>query len=267
MALVKCDQLNVSPISLAPAVPPRGTEILLIGFPGGSDCGFGLKTTRGIITALPGGVAQLPGPAWTDLSRKVWYDAASSHGASGGAVCDDHCNVVAIHTTGYRPDGDPSNAKYAGGVPVMSAVPFIRESVSTFQPRTSNAETLKWPDVDARVSPSIVLIVVGYRKMAIMLAANQPTAASKRDHRHSHIDDLYNDRACTVCNGLGRIRYRACRQGVVDGEVTQNLVARTPFGNWHSQDTVPIEKSCSVCRGTGFVHCPYCANGVDPSIR
>ncbi len=45
LCLLRCDQLNAPSITLADKVPPRGTEILLMGFPGGSWFGLGLKTT------------------------------------------------------------------------------------------------------------------------------------------------------------------------------------------------------------------------------
>jgi S1-C subfamily serine protease len=117
LAILRCDQLNAPTIPLADSVPPRGTEVVLIGFPGGSWFGLGIKTTRGVVTALPGDVARLGGPRWFDFSRRLWYDAASSHGASGGAVCDDRGNVVAIHALGYHP-GDDQSRHWPQGVRV-----------------------------------------------------------------------------------------------------------------------------------------------------
>jgi S1-C subfamily serine protease len=149
LCLLRCDQLNVPPILLADQVPPLGRQVMLIGYPVGSWLGLGLKTTRGIVTALPGDLHGIDGPKWADFSRKLWYDATSSPGAFGGAVCDDRGNVLAIHSTGPRPDDDTSTAKSSGGVPAPNAAAFIRNSLPTLPrapaPRVSPA--LKWSDV------------------------------------------------------------------------------------------------------------------------
>jgi S1-C subfamily serine protease len=269
LCLLRCDQLNVPAISLADKVPPRGTEILLIGYPGGSWFGLGLKTTRGVVTALPGDVARIGGPRWLDFSRRLWYDAASSHGASGGAVCDEHGNVVAIHALGYRPGDDPSNAKYAGGVPAPYATAFIRHLLPTFARPPLGGPSLKWSDVDAKISPSIVLIVVGYRKVAMVMNAKTDTPRRARES----VVDIYDDHVCSVCNGKGRIRCRApgCSHGGIHDEVIVNDSinigsSRAPVivSNPTAQ---AVRRTCPTCHGTGYVRCPFCAGGYDPLLH
>jgi len=271
LCLLRCDQLEVPPITLADNVPPRGTEIVLIGFPGGSDFGLGLKTTRGVVTALPGAVGRMGGPGWLDFSRKLWYDAASSHGASGGAVCDEHGNVIAVHSTGYRPGDDPSNAKYAGGVPAPNATAFIRTSLPTFAHSAMGGPALKWTDVDAKVSPSVVLIMGGYKKVTLAMASHSDQAPRSRARQRS--DDDYDDHFCTVCNGRGRTRCRA--PGCLHGKMHSDEIVEDSFNMGSSKRPVIINNArtqavvhnCRACGGTGIVRCPFCANGIDPTLR
>jgi S1-C subfamily serine protease len=274
LCLLRCDQLNVPAIALADKVPPRGTEVLLMGFPGGSGFGLGLKTTRGIVTALPGDVARINGPKWFDFSRKLWYDAASSHGASGGALCDEHGNVVAVHAIGYRPGDDPANAKYAGGVPAPNATAFLRTAIPNFAHPPIVGPALKWSEVDAKVSPSIVLIVVGYRKVAMVMAAPANAPRRRQNPNARQVDtDIYDDQVCTACNGRARIRCRApgCAHGGVHDDIVVNDAVNVGPSNRpviiNNTTTQSVRRTCPVCHGTGYVQCPYCTNGYDPLLR
>jgi S1-C subfamily serine protease len=274
LCLLRCDQLNAPSITLADKVPPRGTEILLMGFPGGSWFGLGLKTTRGVVTALPGDVGRIGGPRWLDFSRKLWYDAASSHGASGGAVLDEHANVVAVHSTGYRPGDDPSNAKYAGGVPSLNATAFLRTALPNFAHAPLDGPSLKWSDVDAKISPSVVLIVTGYRKVALAMNAKDDTRGRAHGHGlRSGEADIYDDHVCTACNGRGRIRCRnpGCLHGKIHDEVVVHDKINVGSNNRPvvitNSTTQSVHRMCPVCHGTGYVHCPFCSNGIDPTLR
>ncbi len=273
LCLLRCDQLNAPAITLAEKVPPRGTEILLLGFPGGSSFGLGLKTTRGVVTALPGDVGRIGGPRWLDFSRKLWYDAASSHGASGGAVLDEHANVVAVHSTGYRPGDDPSNAKYAGGVPSPNATAFLHTALPNFAHAPLAGPALKWSDVDAKISPSIVLIVTGYRKVALVMNAKDDAPARAHHHRVQNGDDIYDDHVCTACNGHGKIRCRnpGCVRGKIHDEVMVHDNINVGTSNRPvvitNSTTQSVHRPCPVCHGTGSVRCPFCSNGFDPTLH
>jgi hypothetical protein len=255
LCLLRCDLLDVSPIALASRVPARGSEVLLIGFPKGGGFGRGLKTARGVVTMLPGGVAQIGGPKWLDLSRQLWSDATSNPGASGGAFCDDHGNVVAIQSTGDRVVGEPSIAKYVGGVPAPNVTAFLRHSLPNFTRPTVGGTSLKWRDVDAKVSPSIVLVLVGYRKVAMVISEKPDPSGLTRVTRQGPAD-IYDDRICSVCNGAVRIRCRA---------------PGCPSNETAKPDTVTNAKSarriCPACLGTGYVRCPQCSVGIDPLLR
>jgi S1-C subfamily serine protease len=257
LALLNCDQLGAPPLSLASTVPQRGAEILVIGFPGGSAFGFGLKTTRGIVTAVPGAVARSPGPSWSDYSHDLWYDAATSHGASGAAVFEKHGNVIAVHAAGVHPGGDPSNAKYAGGVPSLNAIAFIRQSLPSYNPNTRAGAALEWTDVDAKSSPSVALLVVGYQQIPIAVGGTE----------QKHGGDCFDDRVCTACNGTGQKVCPFCNRGLVTDDHTQVNVTPTPFGALRTVDTVTVQRHCTHCGGTGYVHCDQCVGGIDPSLR
>lgn len=267
LCLLRCDELEAPAVPLADHVATRGTQVALIGFPGGNSPGLGLRTMRGRVTALPGDVSQMGGTKWFDFSRRLWYDAASNHGTSGGAVCDERGNVVAIDTLGYRPDNDPSTAKNAPGVPAPYAAAFIRAQLRDFSHPPAAGPPLKWTEVNAKVSPSLVLIVAGYRKIA--LAMNPPNAEGAR---HSSGSDAYDDHVCSACNGSGRMKCPAgCLGGFLHGERLDNQ--RINIGSANSpiwSDNVvstPTRSRCQTCGGTGRVHCPFCANGVDPNLN
>ena len=269
LCLLRCDQLNVPPISLADQVPPLDRQVMLIGYPVGSWLGLGLKTTRGTVTALPGDFQPIGGPKWADFSRKLWYDATSSRGTIGGAVCDDRGHVVAIHSTGQRPD-DASTGKYSGGVPAPNAAAFIRKSLPTI-PRAAAAlgsPALKWSDVEAKVSPSIVQVVVGYRKIALVMSGTPEASPLKRAGLRTA--DIYDDRFCTVCNGLTRI---PCPSPICPNRGESSLNGPTNGGSSQSPasgtttPTSQVRHICPVCLGAGHVRCPQCSVGIDPLLR
>jgi S1-C subfamily serine protease len=269
LCLLRCDQLNVPPISLADQVPPLDRQVMLIGYPVGSWLGLGLKTTRGTVTALPGDFQRVGGPKWADLSRKLWYDATSIHGTIGGAVCDDRGHVLAVHSTAQRRD-DASTAKYSGGVPAPNAASFIRKSLPSI-PRAAaalGAPALKWSDVEAKVSPSIVQVVVGYRKIA--LAMSGAPEASPLNRAGQRTADIYDDRCCTVCNGLARI---PCPSPTCPNRGETSLNGPTNVGSLQNpaigaNTTTPrVRRICPVCLGKGYVRCPQCSVGIDPLLR
>ena len=83
----------------------------------------------------------------------------------------------------------------------------------------------------------------------------------------------YDDRMCSACNGRGRIPCRApgCQHGHVYGEVmTNNPVnigsSRLPVMSDNITST-PVRHACPTCGGTGYVRCPYCSNGIDPTVH
>jgi hypothetical protein len=269
LCLLRCDQLNVPPISLADQPPPLDRQVMLIGYPVGSWLGLGLKTTRGTVTALPGDVQPSGGPKWADFSRKLWYDATSRHGTIGGAVCDDRGHVLAIHSTGQRLD-DTSTAKYSGGVPAPNAAAFIRNSLPTIPraPAALGSPPLKWSAVEAKVSPSIVLVVVGYRKIALVMSGTPEASPLKRVGQRTA--DIYDDRFCTVCNGLARI---PCPSPTCPNRGETSLNGPTNVGSSQSPAsgtntaTPQVRRICPVCLGTGYVRCPQCSVGIDPLLR
>jgi hypothetical protein len=162
-----------------------------------------------------------------------------------------------VTATGYRPSDDPDNAKYTGGVPAIRAIPFIRRSLPGFDPHTLSGDALKWTDVDTKVSPSIVLLVTGYRNLPMAIAAKNA----------NHHTNAYDDPFCTACNGRSRIACPKCNRGVVQSDTTQITDTPTAFGTLRTVDTYATQHRCPVCGGSGFIHCPWCSGGIDPSVR
>jgi S1-C subfamily serine protease len=269
LCLLKCDGLSVPPISLADRIPPRGSEVLLIGFPGGRGLGFGLKATRGTVTALPGDVPNIGGPKWFDFSRKLWSDSPSSRGASGGVLCDDRGNVVAIHSTDYGTGHDASHAKYCGLVPAPNAAAFIRHSLPKFTHPPLGGASLNWSDVEAKASPSVVQVVVGYRSVAMVMWGKPETSPLTRIARPAEAD-IYDDRFCSVCNGAVRVRCRApgCPFSVREAakDATNSGPAQRPDVPSKPAPS-SVRRVCPACLGTGYVRCPYCSVGIDPLLR
>jgi S1-C subfamily serine protease len=270
LCLLRCDSLNAPPISLADQVPPRGSQVLLIGFPPGSGAGLRSKTSRGLVTALAGDVARTGGPKWSDFSRKLWYDAAPSHATttdagpieanSTGAVCDEGGHVVALHSTLFRPGNDPSNMTYGGGVPAPNAATFLRHSVPSLAHPSLGGPALKWTAVEAKASASIVLVVVSYRKVTMVMSEKADASPLTRAVRQA-TDDIYDDRFCSVCNGRVRVRCRApgCPYAGLHDETSLNEAISTP--------KTSARRVCPACLNTGYVRCPNCSIGIDPLLR
>ncbi|HET6325362.1 MAG TPA: trypsin-like peptidase domain-containing protein [Planctomycetaceae bacterium] len=264
LCLLRCDALNAPPIALADKLPPRGSDVELIGFPGGSWGGLRLRTSRGTVTALPGDVPRIGGPNWVDFSHKLWSDATSTPGASGEALCDDHAHVVAIHSTDYRPGNDPAKVTYSGSVPAPIAAAFIRHSLPKFAHPPAGGLVLKWSDVEAKVSPSLVLIAVGYRKVALVMEGKPDTSPLTRAVRLA-TTDIYDDRVCSVCNGAVRIRCRA--PGCPYSGLHDPTAANEATNAGAAKTTTSVKRMCPACLGTGYVRCPHCSIGIDPLLR
>src|SRR5262249_3582449 len=104
--------------------------------------GTGLKSTRGSIVGLP--------DAETD--NMCLWDATTNHGNSGGPVCDSTGRVIAVVRVGYNLMG-----KLGGGNPPEQFIPVLQKDNPSFKPVDAGSK-LEWPDVDALVSKSTVLI-------------------------------------------------------------------------------------------------------------
>ena len=145
LALVRCERLDAPPVELAAKLPPRGTDIMVLGYPLGPSFGTTLKSTRGSLVALPD-------PA---LDNMFLYDAITNPGNSGGPLCDKAGHVAGV----VRAVTGSVGGTYGAGIPIADALPFLRQHVPNFKLAVSDAKEVDWPAVDAMVSPSTVLIM------------------------------------------------------------------------------------------------------------
>ena len=77
LALIRCDALDAPAVPLVESLPPRGSDIMVLGYPLGPEFGKSLKSTRGSMVAMP--------DASVDNMRCL-YDAATNPGNSGGPL-------------------------------------------------------------------------------------------------------------------------------------------------------------------------------------
>lgn len=83
------------------------------------------------------------------------YDAITNPGNSGGPLCDKSGRITGV----VRAVTGSVGGTYGAGIPIADALPFIHQHVPDVVARTSAAKEVDWPQVDAMISPSTVLIM------------------------------------------------------------------------------------------------------------
>ena len=78
LALIRCDSLDAPAVPLVESLPPRGSDIMVLGYPLGPEFGKSLKSTRGSMVAMPD----------ASVDNMCLYDAVTNPGNSGGPLCD-----------------------------------------------------------------------------------------------------------------------------------------------------------------------------------
>jgi len=216
LALLKCEPLTAPPLVLHDRIVPRGTDVMLFGYPEMLVLGTSLKATRGSISSLPD----------PQVNSKYLYDAVSNAGNSGGPLCDAGANVVAVHSTGYN-----TASRYAGGVPSTRALEFVKKNLPGFEPSFPSAVKVEWPKVDERASASTMLIWIRKKN------AEPETAAVA--------GDVIELPFCLFCGGVGKVK--CDRVGCVGGNIVTRLgkVECPSCGGKYVYD-------CGVCDGIGI---------------
>ena len=245
LAVIHCAGLKASPLPfIKEDTAPRGTEIMILGFPGmPSGKTPSLKSTRGIISGLP------------DESFNAYtLDAIANPGNSGGPICDDTGSVLGIlyaHTT-------PLAMNYTLGVPHSRALPLLKKLIPGYEQLPPKTEIKKWSAVDDMVSRSTVLILVQ------STSSNCGISASKKRANAKAMEDYW----CMTCNGRGTVPCpnRKCKNGTV-GAKRQELVFTDPNTGYSHYRTVPFRVQCKTCGGKRVVPCPDCDHGIDRSLR
>jgi S1-C subfamily serine protease len=145
LALIRCSALKAAPVQMVDKLPTRGSDIMVLGYPLGQEFGKTLKSTRGAIVAMPD-------PA---LDNMFLYDAVTNPGNSGGPLCDKSGRVAGV----VRAVTGGIGGSYGAGIPIADALPFIKKHIPDFKINSGDGVEVGWPEVDARVSPSTVLIL------------------------------------------------------------------------------------------------------------
>lgn len=145
LALIRCDSLDAPAVPLVESLPPRGSDIMVLGYPLGPEFGKSLKSTRGSMVAMPD----------ASVDNMCLYDAVTNPGNSGGPLCDKKARVAAV----VRAVTGSVGGSYGAAIPIASAMPFLRSHIPDLAATSSEAKELDWPGVDAKVAPSTVLIL------------------------------------------------------------------------------------------------------------
>lgn len=246
LAILRCDQLIAPAVTLHPQLPARSSDVLVLGYPLASILGSSQKSVRGPVYGLK------------NNDSVVLYEAATNPGNSGGPVCDNTGTVVAVHFAGIDLSViERSDGKLGCGIPTTVAIPFVQEHLPELVPKKLDT-VLSWPEVDAKVSQSTVMIKIFQSPVEI---------SAKRQDAGQH--SVYEDRSCSVCRGRARIpcQVRGCARGASAASETTQSFERVGDGKSVIIESKTKTLPCRQCGGSGFVDCPGCANGMDPKLR
>jgi S1-C subfamily serine protease len=155
IALLRCEQLDAPPLPLAAGMPRNGTDIMALGYPGGSLLGMEQKVTRGTVISqsdphMDGG--------------NFLHSATVNPGNSGGPIVNDQGHVVGVVVAVVR-TATIGNA-YGVGIPVERVWPFLREHLADVQPADAGAPGKLWPDVGDAASPGTVFLSAKIKRVS-----------------------------------------------------------------------------------------------------
>ena len=244
LAVIHCKGLAAPPLPFIEAdLAPRGTEIMVLGFPGmipGETPS--LKATRGSIAGLP------------DASYNAYtLDAIANPGNSGGPICDATGSVLGV----LYAVTVPVEMNYALGVPHSRALPVLKRLIPGYEQLPPNADKKEWSDVDAMVSRSTVLIWGQSLESTGGVSGKQKVPKGARP---------FEDRWCMRCNGRGTVKCPV--HGCANGTVRDYKLEKTQFPDGSFVvNKVPIRVPCKRCGGKGVVPCRDCDRGIDRSVR
>jgi S1-C subfamily serine protease/TolA-binding protein len=248
LALFKSEELTAPEVTLNVEPPRRASDILVLGFPFGEALGSSIKAVRGTVFGFN-----------DDAKRKIMmYEASTNPGNSGGPVCDNSGRVVAVHFAGLNLAAVERGAGKLGmGIPIEAAMPFLTNSLPDL--KAGNAgEKLEWPEIDQRISQSVVLIKLYVENLPMV--QKSPT---------SKATNVFEDCTCTACKGRAKVAcpVKGCFKGSIAQFETSYSVNGVGAGAQVLQWSTPRNRACTGCRGAGVVDCQHCANGFDPALK
>jgi S1-C subfamily serine protease len=108
MAVIRADGVHLPPLTFTDWVPPKGTKVTAIGFPGVADSNFGRIIPESTFTdGIVGRVLNLPWPGSATPITIIQHSAQINHGNSGGPLLDACHRVIGINTE-VVPSGENS---------------------------------------------------------------------------------------------------------------------------------------------------------------
>jgi S1-C subfamily serine protease/thioredoxin-related protein len=124
----------------------RGEDVAALGFPLGDLFGTGIKLTTGRVTSTPDPIN----------NNMIVIENKINPGNSGGPICDTHGNVVGMVTakTNNRNNTDSYGLALTGA----DLEKFLTKHLKGYKPAALEAKTLTWPEVNRKISPSVVMI-------------------------------------------------------------------------------------------------------------
>jgi S1-C subfamily serine protease len=155
IAIVKIEipaGMTVKTVPVTPANVGRGVEVAAFGYP----LAEGASTN---ITLTTGRVGKLPDDSTDNM---MTLDLRVNPGNSGGPLCDQRGNVVGMVTAKTRTNTFTNEDSYGMAIPAPDLVKFLEKHLPAGTPRpppNSAMEKLEWSDVDAQVSPGVLLIL------------------------------------------------------------------------------------------------------------
>jgi len=155
MAIVKVDfpaGMSVKTVPVAPLNIGRGIDVAAFGYPLAGSVDASLKLTTGGVSALPD----------ASNDQMITLDLRVNPGNSGGPLCDQKGNVVGMVTAKTRTNTFTNEDSYGMAIPSPDLVKFLDAKLPPGTPRpqpSAGTQKLEWSDVDALVSPGVLLIL------------------------------------------------------------------------------------------------------------
>jgi S1-C subfamily serine protease len=260
LAFVKFSGLKLPPLEIVALPAKQAEEVMILGFPRSDLFGTTIKSTRGVISALP------------DANRAVFpefylFDAISDHGNSGGPIIDRSGSVIAVLTAGLGLKARVAfdlEAEFTAGVPGSQLDTFANQHIADRKSPTPPEGGLvlnEWAEVVAKATPSVVHLTCYYNAglAGLNLAGNQQKKTS----------GAWEDYTCPFCSGNSRV---ACPgRGCISGRVSVPYYVDEVVGAGMDRQVIRHKKfrkeRCGTCDGAGTLDCRGCINGVDKFLR
>jgi S1-C subfamily serine protease len=242
LALIKCPDLKSRPMAMEVRIPHVGDDILVAGYPLADISGLNLKSAMGI--ALVGGTV--------GRNALMTYEAAGSPSVPGGPVTDSMGNVVAMHWKASV----ALNNRYGAGIPMATALPFVKSSILDFQPPARGQVDVPWSEITKVVEQATVVVLAK--------TPAQDVGLSKRVGAGFLVDPY-----CCRCNGLKTIHCQEpnCINGKV-ASVRTDITGRDPLTGDALTESSMVSTPCQTCGGTQRVNCPACGgSGIDVDLQ